>query len=106
MKIIVNKLKPQTLEAFADEHGLTMIVNERDPVHMAGRWNPSKRFFARFDDTEVKNGPILSATFGNGASVEESIEDYMKEISGKYLVVGAFQSIPKYIQAPQFTSVK
>ena len=107
MKTIITLVSSDTLENFADKHGLVMLVNERIPANLGGRWDESLRFYAHFDDAEVKKGGFLSATHGNGASVEEAIESYMAAISEQLLVVNAYGGIHrKEIRMPRFTSVR
>ena len=106
MKIEIEEYERVTLEDFADEHGLIMLVKEL-PV--------SQEFYeAKFKDTfaielsgypkkltlniEGINYDILSIT-GNGASINEAILDYADKIQTKSLFV---ETISKKIQVPKF----
>ncbi len=42
-------------------------------------------FYASLNHVEVKDGCILIAVYGNGATPEEAIRDYYKKIVGKNL---------------------
>lgn len=69
----------QTIEQFADEHGLTMLVermpNEKDPNSIIVR--------ASFKNTRLENGSEIYG-YSKGRS-DAAIRDYAKQISGKRL---------------------
>jgi hypothetical protein len=96
MKITIKRVetKPVSVEAFADENGLEMEVNEREPHLLAG--SPSlSRFYASFHRAEVKAGGILASPSGNGKTIKAAIKDYAKQIQGQILVVNAYASASK-----------
>ena len=105
MKTIVSTIKQQTLEEFANEHKLTMLVTERNPNDLGSRWHPVFRFYAQFDGASVKNGPMLTGAHGNGETIDDAIEEYMREISGQTLILGAYTDSRKEIKVPSLTSV-
>ena len=85
MQITEETIRQGTIEEFADKHGLTMQVRERRlPV------GDRNRFDAYFESCEVKEGGILISSFGNGATLEEAIANYAREISLKRLVCNAY----------------
>jgi hypothetical protein len=96
MKIDIERVPEMTIEEFADKHGLTMKVRERT-FSLNGML-----FFAGFDRVEVKDGPVLVSTFGDGATPEEAILDYTRKISLKLLAIDAFLPGRQNIQAPRF----
>lgn len=49
----------------------------------------NNRWCARFDRCEVKNGSLLSSEYGNGVTPEGAIEDYLKKIAGKRIILDA-----------------
>lgn len=67
---------------FEKEIGIELVVTERKDTHLP-------RFYARFDACEVKNGIILTGSYGFGNTVDEAIENYCKGISGELLVYQA-----------------
>lgn len=83
--MIVNKfpVERMTLEKFADEYGLVMEVRERGV-----NFPHNERWYASFATVEVEDGSLLCGVFGNGATPEEAIRDYGRQISGKTLAVG------------------
>lgn len=83
---IIRCNKLLSLTAFADLHGLNMTIRERDTADPEA----ANRFFASFDNTETKGGFFLKGSYGNGATPEDAMEDYAKEINGKMLVVDAY----------------
>ena len=85
MKVEIVPLERMSIQEFANQHGLVMKVHERDTSH----W-PDARWFARFDQFELKDGSFLVSTFGNGSTVDEAISNYCELISGKYGVINAY----------------
>ena len=82
-----------TLEEFADINGLVLKVKERSSetvsmVHVG----ENRRFYAMFEDSEIKEDCTLRGGFGDGATEEQAILNYAKEISEKMLVINAFDS--------------
>lgn len=47
------------------------------------------RYYAHYENCEVKDGYFLKGEFGVGEDVIEACEDYLKKISGKTLVFNA-----------------
>ena len=84
MKITVNKIKEGTLEEFADEYDLEMVVKERSNPS-----DPSKKFYAKFPRCEILKRSLLIGKFGDGETVEDAIRDYAKQISEELLVKNA-----------------
>lgn len=100
MRIKMKLLADMTLEQFADKHDLIMVVTERDltkAIRGAGK------FYAYFESAEIKNGGILSSSYGDGDTPEKAMAAYTKEISGKHLVVDAMQRCRRDIQVPKLT---
>ncbi|MBK6942517.1 MAG: hypothetical protein IPH13_20265 [Planctomycetes bacterium] len=102
MRIERTELARSTLEEFADKNDLVMEISERTPNH----W-PASRYYARFRHAEIVDGQRLISSFGNGASEEEAIEAYMREISGRRLKVydQANNWASRYIDVPLLTAV-
>lgn len=103
MKTIVEKIPRVRIAKFAKEHDLTMCVFERRPgdaVLLNGESFEDIRFFAHFEDCEVKDGSVLIGTFGNGRTEKAAIAAYAKEISNKRLVVGAYSPKRREIESP------
>lgn len=95
MNIIIERLNEQSLEDFADKHGLTMKVCERE--------NPEygMRFYASFQGVEVKDGSILKSEYGNGDDPDSAIRYYAYQISHKYLVKDAYGVNRQEFTAPK-----
>jgi len=76
---IIRELQPRdTIEAFAEKHGLTMSVVEYS-------WG----FGASFEHAETLSGSILTSEYGMGAIEDDAIADYARKISKKRLVINA-----------------
>lgn len=98
-RLAVNRM---TLSDFADEHGLTMEIGERTKtdLHPSIRLD-TNRFYASFKDIEVKGDHVLIGAHGNGATEDSAMADYAKQISGKCLVMYAYQKERREIWAPE-----
>jgi hypothetical protein len=84
---------PCKLSEFAERNNLTMAVNERPGSTMrAMRMGPESRFYAKFDHAELREGSAgLLGMFGDGATPDEAIEAYGREIAGGLLIIHAMQ---------------
>lgn len=99
MKIIGNKIHQNTLSEFADRHGLVMVVNERPPNYVG--IFATNRYYASFENIEVKDENFLTSTYGDGCIPEYAIMDYCSKIRGKLLVFGAYTDKRKEFWAPE-----
>lgn len=97
MKIETQYVATQSLEKFADEHDLTMVVTERpDPAA------ESMRYYACFRHSEIKIGCILEGMIGNAAIPDTAIKNYASAISGRMLVIDAMSpKLRREIQLPR-----
>jgi len=100
MKVVTKALKRQTLEAFADEHGLVMETRERSRQHSIGEWCESLRWYAMFAHAELKEGGMLRGEIGNGDTQQAAIADYGNRISEKLLVIDAYGPNRREIRVP------
>ena len=89
MKIKMFPVERMTISGFAKKHGLIMEVHEREG-DMIKKCGEGIRFYAEFSRSEIKDGPILIGTFGDGRTPSEAIKNYATEISGKLLVINAY----------------
>ena len=89
MMRIRRELVPESsVEAFAGENWLEMVVTERK-MDAWQRRRGLKRFIARFADAEVSEGGLLRGEYGTGDTEQEAILDYARRISCERLIVGA-----------------
>lgn len=100
MQIENHMLRRMTLEEFADKYGLVMEIHERH--HHEGE---SNRFYAHFKRAEVSEGCLLIGAYGNGATSEDALLEYVSEISGKVLIVNAHAPEREEIVVPILTGV-
>ena len=96
MKIERFLVPESTIEDFAEKHGLTMEIHERSDS------DPDSRFYANFANVELKFGPVLAGTHGNGPNEEAAIKNYAKEISLKSIIVNEASVARRVIQCPRF----
>lgn len=80
MRIEYHHVTNGTIEEFADTHGLTMVVVERRNPSV-----PNHRYYAAFQDYGIRVPGGVCYTYGNGATPEEAIAEYAREISGQRL---------------------
>ncbi len=76
MKIETEYIPEMTIEEFADQHGLVMIVRER-----AVDIGASHRYYARFQNVEVEENGLLASESGDGSTPAEAIVAYGHAIS-------------------------
>ncbi len=92
-------------DEFAALHSLRMVVCERPRSHWAYR--ESNRYYASFDRVEIKEGGMLRGSYGDGATPEEAIENYLGEIRGRRLVFAAYSDCRREIDVPnEFTKAE
>lgn len=97
---IVHKLVPtSTIEDFADQHNLTMVVTERSSEQAT----KNTKYFAHFEDCEVMRNNILVGSYGDGATPEDAIAAYAIEISEQQIAIGARTPARRNIQVPRLT---
>ena len=100
MKITIERANRQTIEQFAEQHGLEMNVVERD----SGFHGTNGQFYAHFKHAETKDGCILCGEHGNGITPEKAIRDYGKKISEKTLVIDSMGKNRRTIHVPIIVS--
>ena len=98
IRLCLNKLSE--LEAFAEEHGLTLEVHACAP-------SAQHRWYAIFGNSVTKIGAYARAgTAGYGESPEDAIEDYAERIAGRILVINMDESTRREIQCPPYWEAK
>lgn len=109
MKITINELKKQSLQDFADEHDLNIVVQERSEGlgYEYGERVLRPQFYAQFKPmVEVCREKMLHSYYGDGITPEEAIKDYTEQISEKELSVTRTPGHPgERITAPVLTYV-
>jgi hypothetical protein len=84
---------------YADSLNLELVI----------RYYPNQggRFMADFDNVEYKDklgDGILSSNYGNGGSPKLAIEDFIKQIQGKYIVLDNIVNKPLRLKIPRLES--
>jgi hypothetical protein len=51
--------------------------------------NQDNRWMAQIERAELKDGSILSGNYGTGKTPDQAINDYIKQIKGKLIVINA-----------------
>ena len=101
MKTTYNSITETTLEKFAEQHDLEMVITDRSlPVGDAAR------YYAAFKKSDVKEGSMLRGEHGNGATHTDALIEYTHAISQKTLVIDAWGDNRRVIQVPRLVSVK
>ena len=73
-----------TIEELADVINVDLIIRRYA--------NQTNRYIAEFEHTEIKNSKddrILAGIYGNSTSPAKAIQDYIENITGKWLVIDA-----------------
>lgn len=96
MHVVINKIKKQTLQEFAEQHNLTLVVNERNVVNPRSRM----RYYASFQNCEIKEGSMLISCSGDGATPDAAIRRYTNLISNRTVVYRATLDGRKDIMVP------
>jgi len=96
MKIKEELIPEISIEEFANQYNLTMVIGERTVSKDA-----SNRYYAHFENAEIKESHLLSFSYGNGRTKEEAIKDYSRQISLKLIVLDAYKDTRKEIQVPR-----
>ena len=63
-------------------------------------------FYAKFKDSDVVDGNVIRGVYGNGNTIDEAIQDYCKEISGRVLVINRYSDNPKTFFIPKVKHTK
>jgi len=79
------------LSEFADKHGLTLLVVERE----------DGSFYAHFKNAEVVGDGVLISDFGNGSDEDSAILNYALKISLKSFVLNFNTPNMKEIRVPK-----
>lgn len=69
------------LTEFCDVVGVELRLTRY--ANQNGRWS------AAFDNCEVKAGSMLISAYGNGVTPKEAMEEYIRQVEGKTIVVAA-----------------
>jgi hypothetical protein len=94
------RLDRMTLEEFQSKHKLTMTVRERSPNDLGSRWRPELRFFASFNNCNVVEKSCICGVSGDGATEQDAIRNYGKNISEKTIRVDSLINIGKDFKVP------
>lgn len=93
MRIEREMMPRSTLEEFANNNNLTMVIRERHPETVKSISVPP--LYAKFKGADIAETGLLRSAYGNGYTEAEAIMNYVKEISGKRLKIGK-----EYIDVP------
>lgn len=76
----VNSIQTKDILELEKDLGIELIVTER-PINV-----PGARYFARFEECQVRDRGVIVGYYGEGPSVDDAIADYCIRISGTRLV--------------------
>lgn len=62
---------------------------------------PGGRVRVYFQNAEIKKRSILTAVRGDGFSREEAVDDYVRKIRGRLLVINAYKKTRREIIVPK-----
>lgn len=73
-------------EKFCEANGIKLVARERSKRDNLPRWYVSGEPMV-----EIREGGILTATFGDGNTPEEAKEDYARQLAGHRLLIGGYR---------------
>ena len=94
MRIVDKSYPVVSFEAFADEHELTIVINERPSSYKL------PRYFAAFEHVEVMERGCLASICGDGDTKVEAIRNYAARLAGERIAVDAYTDKRREIQCP------
>ena len=59
-------------------------------IHLKRYENQDNRWMAEFPDCELMEDGCLASAYGNGKTPDEAIRDYVNQIAGKRIAIGAY----------------
>jgi hypothetical protein len=96
MNIKENIIENMSIADFAERHGLVMEIKERpEPL------GSPMRFYAHFEHCDVIGDGVLIGTFGDGATKQQAVEDYAKQISLKRIAINALKPQERRLSVPR-----
>ena len=63
--------------------------------------NQERRFCARFARAEIKKGGLLAGVHGSGSSPANAVEDYVTQLRGERLIIGAYSDSRREFDVPK-----
>lgn len=99
MKVKEFLVPEQTIQGFAEDHGLTMEIHERGADTIQNM--QVRRYYAKFSGGEILDGSMLCSATGNGDTKSDAVSDYASRISEKRLVFNATNSRREEINVPR-----
>lgn len=98
MKIELIELPRITIENFADQENLVMVVTERRK-----EITDVSRYFAAFKNVEVLTNGCLASVYGDGIHPDYAIAHYAQKISPTRIVVDAMKASRREILVPRLS---
>ena len=96
----VELLEEIEITDFEREIGVELVIKERLFNGSSNKW------YARFQNSDTKDGNILIRSYGVGNTVDDCLKDYCKEISFKRLILNALSENRKEILLPKLVHTK
>jgi hypothetical protein len=85
---------PTSFAAFCEREQLDVECRERPKRYRLPRW------YAAAKGVDVRDGPFLVSLHGNGATPDEAVADYARQLAGQRIVIGASSRDRREVQAP------
>lgn len=96
MQITIEAIPESSIAEFAKQHDLKFKVVERKEPK-----DSPMRYYAHFDDVDVKEYHFLIGEYGNGTTPKQAINDYARKIEFKILVFNAYGKDRREIKVPR-----
>ena len=96
----INLITEKEITDFEREIGHEIVVNERPHSYNL------PRYYAKFENCEVKEDCCLIGTYGNGSTIDEALSNYCNEVSNKRMVFNSHTSKRQEIVFPKLVHTK
>jgi hypothetical protein len=87
MKIELHELPRMSLQAFADQCDLVMVIHE-EPRSKYPHWHGDRVYLARFKGCSARQDQLLVPCYGMRETKELAMRDYAEKISNLTLEIG------------------
>lgn len=98
MKIKKEYLETISLEEFAENYDLTLVIRKREES------DSNMKYYAFFENCEVSKGEYYSLNHGNGRTPEEAILRYIENISEQHMAERPYTKKYRSITVPNLSN--
>lgn len=97
--MIFVEIRTLEITEFEKEIKREVVITERRARNLP-------KYYASFENSEVMSAGMLCGVYGNGATMDEAIQDYCEIISKKEVTFDAYSSSREEIEMPTLIHTK